>query len=155
MAYNNNFPVSYQPIGYTQPYQANYNMQPATQPVLNNTQTANTQSNNSGIVWVQGEAGAKSYLVGAGNSVMLMDSEQSVFYIKSTDQSGMPLPLRIFDYTERTETPHTPSNLASNATLDANKFVTYEALENRLQQIIANNSRRSTKRKEDVVDNGE
>ena len=74
MAYNNNFPVSYQPIGYTQPYQANYNMQPVNQPVLNNTPTANTQSNNSGIVWVQGEAGAKSYLVGAGNSVMLMDS---------------------------------------------------------------------------------
>jgi hypothetical protein len=31
-----------------------------------------------------------------------MDSEESVFYIKSTDQSGMPQPLRIFDYTERT-----------------------------------------------------
>lgn len=155
MAYNNNFPVSYQPIGYTQPYQSNYTVQPVNQPVLNTTQTANNQSNNSGIVWVQGEAGAKSYLVGAGNSVMLMDSEQSVFYIKSTDQSGMPLPLRIFDYTERTETSSMPSNLASNTTLDVNKFVTYEALENRLQQLIANNSKRSTKRKENVVDDGE
>lgn len=153
MAYNNNFPMSYQPIGYTQPYQSNYNIQPTSQPTFNTPQT--NQSNNSGIVWVQGEAGAKSYLVGAGNSVMLMDSEQSVFYIKSTDQSGMPLPLRVFDYTERTETSHTPSNLASNTTLDVNKFVTYEALENRLQQVLANNNRRSTKRKEDVVDNGE
>ena len=33
---------------------------------------------------------------------MLMDSENSTFYIKSTDASGMPLPLRVFDYTERT-----------------------------------------------------
>lgn len=153
MAYNNNFPVSYQPMGYTQPYQANYNMQPISQPVLN-TPTPQ-QSNNNGIVWVQGEAGAKSYLVGAGNSVMLMDSEQSVFYIKSTDQSGMPLPLRIFDYTERTGMSHNSSDLASNATLDVNKFVTYEALENRLQQLISNNSKRSTKRKENVVDDGE
>lgn len=154
MAYNNGFPMTYQPIGYAQPYQSNYNLQPASQPVMNNTPTTAAQ-NNSGIVWVQGEAGAKSYLVGAGNSVMLMDSEQSVFYIKSTDQSGMPLPLRIFDYTERTGVSHNSPDLASNTTLDINKFVTYEALENRLQQLIANNSRRSTKRKEEVVDSGE
>ncbi len=60
------------------------------------------QQNNNGIIWVQGEEGAKGYLVAAGNSVMLMDSENSTFYIKSTDASGMPLPLRVFDYTERT-----------------------------------------------------
>ena len=53
------------------------------------------------IIWVQGEEGAKAYMVAAGNSVLLMDSESSVFYIKSTDASGMPQPLRIFDYTER------------------------------------------------------
>lgn len=54
------------------------------------------------IIWVQGEEGAKAYMVAAGNSVLLMDSEDSVFYIKATDTSGMPQPLRIFDYTERT-----------------------------------------------------
>ena len=53
------------------------------------------------IIWVQGEEGAKAYMVAAGNSVLLMDSESSVVYIKSTDASGMPQPLRIFDYTER------------------------------------------------------
>jgi hypothetical protein len=53
------------------------------------------------IIWVQGEEGAKAYMVAAGNSVLLMDSENSVFYIKSTDASGMPQPLRVFDYTER------------------------------------------------------
>lgn len=53
------------------------------------------------IIWVQGEEAAKAYMVAAGNSVLLMDSESSVFYIKSTDASGMPQPLRIFDYTER------------------------------------------------------
>ena len=50
------------------------------------------------IIWVQGEEGAKAYMVAAGNSVLLMDSENSAFYIKSTDASGMPLPLRVFDY---------------------------------------------------------
>lgn len=67
------------------------------------------QQNNNGIIWVQGEEGAKGYLVASGNSVMLMDSENSTFYIKSTDVSGMPLPLRVFDYTERTSAPKTPS----------------------------------------------
>lgn len=59
------------------------------------------QTSGSGINWVQGENAAKSYPVAAGQSVLLMDSEDSVMYIKSTDQSGMPLPLRIFDYQER------------------------------------------------------
>ena len=83
----------YHPYSYQSPY---YN-----QPV---------QGPASSIVWVQGEAGAKSYLVGAGQSVLLMDAERSTFYIKSTDASGMPMPLRVFDYTERTQvTPQPPA----------------------------------------------
>lgn len=61
-----------------------------------------TQQSSNGVIWVQGEEGAKAYIVAPGSSVMLLDSEGSCFYIKSTDQSGMPLPLRIFDFTERT-----------------------------------------------------
>lgn len=76
---------------------------------------------NSGIVWVQGEAGAKSYLVGAGQSVLLMDSESSSFFIKSTDASGMPQPLRVFDYTERTQTHQ---NMPQAVDMNFDKFVT-------------------------------
>lgn len=54
----------------------------------------------SGLIWVQGENGAKSYLVSANNTVLLMDSEAERFYIKSVDASGMPRPLRIFEYKE-------------------------------------------------------
>lgn len=32
------------------------------------------------LIWVQGEAGAKSYLVGPGQTVALWDSEESVIY---------------------------------------------------------------------------
>lgn len=92
MAYNNGFPISYQQM-YPQ-----YNYIPQ-QPVIQ-TQPV---TNDNGIIWVQGEAGAKSWAVAPGKSVMLMDSENSVFYIKTTDNSGIPLPLRIFDYTERTQ----------------------------------------------------
>ena len=58
------------------------------------------QQNNNGILWVSGEVGAKSYLVAPGTSVLLMDSESEKFFIKSTDVSGMPQPLRTFEYHE-------------------------------------------------------
>lgn len=54
---------------------------------------------NQGILWVQGEAGAKSYLVAPNTSVLLMDSEESRFFIKTTDNAGMPT-LRTFEYKE-------------------------------------------------------
>ncbi len=85
--------------------------QPIMQPMdqlsqLRAMQTPAPQSQaQNGITWVQGEEGAKAYLVAAGNSVLLMDSEAKTFYVKSTDVSGMPLPLRIFDYTEREAHP--------------------------------------------------
>ena len=98
MAYNNGFPINYQQM-YPQ-----YNYVPQ-QPIIQ-TQPV---TNDNGIIWVQGEAGAKSWAVAPGKSVMLMDSENSVFYIKTTDNSGVPLPLRIFDYTERTQQDTAPA----------------------------------------------
>ena len=78
----------------------NYNYFPAGYQPLQIQQAAQTNQTNA-IVWVQGESGAKAYPVAPNNSVLLMDSESSVFYIKSTDNSGMPLPLRIFEYSEK------------------------------------------------------
>ena len=92
------------------PYQQNYQ------------QYQQTQQPTSSLIWVQGEGGAKSYLVGAGQSVLLMDAEGSTFYIKSTDTSGMPMPLRVFDYKERTQT-----NQQSG--LQHGNYVTHEELE--------------------------
>lgn len=57
-------------------------------------------SNNSSIIWVQGEAGAKSYLVAPNNTVQLWDSERQTIYLKSADASGMPS-MKILDYTVR------------------------------------------------------
>lgn len=68
------------------------------QPIMQTPQPAQT---NDGIIWVQGESGAKSFLVAPNKSVLLMDSESQKFYIKTSDASGMPLPLRIFEYTEK------------------------------------------------------
>lgn len=63
----------------------------------------------NGLIFVQGENAAKSYIVAPNASVLLLDSEQPIFYIKSADQSGMPS-LRVFDYTERNARPSQPVN---------------------------------------------
>lgn len=94
MAYNY-YPNYFQPS----PFFPNNAQMPQNSPQM--AQNASPASN-SGIIWVQGESAAKAYPVASGQSILLMDSEDSVMYIKSTDQSGMPQPLRIFDYTERT-----------------------------------------------------
>ena len=81
----------------------------------------------SNPIWVQGEEGAKAYMVAPGSSVMLMDSENTVFYLKSSDQSGMPLPLRIFDYTERTSNNQPKSQPTPQ--FDPSQFITRDELE--------------------------
>ena len=53
---------------YQAPYYPNYQYQP---------------QQNSGITWVQGEAGAKSYLVAPNTTVQLWDSEAQRIYLKA------------------------------------------------------------------------
>lgn len=87
MAYNG-FPATYQPVYYQPQYQ------PAQQ--------------NSGIIWVSGEAGAKAYLVAPNTTVQLWDSESQRIYLKSADASGMPS-IKVLDYTIRDQTPQNGS----------------------------------------------
>lgn len=103
------------------------------------------------IIWVQGEEGAKGYLVSAGNSVMLMDSENSTFYLKSTDTSGMPLPLRIFDYTERTAAPKAAPAPPSNPDMDYVTRQEFDALTARIEAMTAVPvpEKKASKKKED------
>ena len=97
MAYNNGFPVGYQPMYYPTQNQQQFQNQPQVQaPPINNS-----------IIWVQGEAAAKSYPIAPNSSVPLWDSEANVIYIKSADMSGMPS-IKVLDYTMRDVTARTP-----------------------------------------------
>lgn len=136
-AYPNFYNQNYQNIPQNQ-YQSQVMQAPQYQMPQAAPQTVSQQQN--GIIWVQGEAGAKSYLVAPGQSVLLMDSEKSCFYIKSTDISGMPLPLRIFDYVERNSIPantpeKTQANTQANA-VDFEKFVTKQELEEKINALM-------------------
>ena len=104
------------------------------------------QQQSSQIIWVSGEAGAKSYLVAPGNTVMLLDAENSVFYLKSADASGMPLPLRIFDYKERTTTAQQAfGGVATGESVNLDNFVTREEFERRMASIAPQHTPKKTK----------
>ena len=145
-------PTYYDPVQQNPMGQFNQQFQPPTAPP---TTQPMAQQGNNGLIWVQGEAGAKSYLVAPGNTVMLMDSEGERFYLKSADASGMPMPLRIFEYKERTETPYQASSstvTAQNVNLD--NFVTREEFEQRMASMASQCQCKDKAKKKEVVTDG-
>ena len=99
MAYNN---YSYQTYPYS-PQAYSYSPQAYAVQQANNA----PQPNNS-IIWVQGEAGAKSYLVAPNSTVTLWDTESETIYVKSADASGMPN-MKVLDYKVRGNAVETTS----------------------------------------------
>ena len=125
MVYNNLFPTNYPYVGFQAPQQPQvpqqqYRQQPQ-QPAPN------------GIIWVQGMAGAKSFLLAPGQSALLMDSEAPVFYIKSADQSGMPS-MQIYDYKKRETEQAAPAQ--AQAGVDMTQYVTWAELEKQYQGLV-------------------
>ena len=126
--YNGGFPATYQPM-FPQ-YQA---------PVMQTQQ----QVPQNGLIWVQGEQAAKSYLVAPNSTVQLWDSEEKVIYLKSADASGMPS-MKILDYTIRGDANTVQAPAAEYATKEDLK-----ALEEKIRELEAGKRRASRLTKED------
>lgn len=126
--------------GYQNPYY------PAPMPDnLTQLRQQPSQQTQTGMIWIQGEAAAKSYMVAPGNTVPLWDSENPTIYLKSCDASGMPS-MRIIDYTERTQKPAT----APVAT-PAPEYVTrqeFDALAAKFEAMTAKPAKKNTKEAE-------
>ena len=103
MAYNG-FPATYQPMFYQPQYQPQFQQQTPTQP-------APAQQN---IIWVQGEAAARGYLMAPNTTLPLWDSESNTIFLKTTDAAGMPS-MKVLDYTIRDTTPANSPVAASAA----------------------------------------
>lgn len=99
------------------PMQMQGQMFPAQMPA----QTMQARPETYGLNWVQGEAGAKSWFVAPGATVLLMDSENQRFYLKSADMNGMPT-MKTYEYIE--VGPQKPAEAQPVA-----GFVTVEAFE--------------------------
>lgn len=97
------------------------------------------------IKFIQGgDNTAKAYPVEPGKTAFLMDSEESIFYIKSVAYNGVPSPLRKFKYEEVFDTKE-DIPVATEAT----KYVTIEEFNNAIndiKELIRNNKPNYTKR---------
>lgn len=87
-----------------------YQPQPAAQPVA----LPQSQIQQSGVQWVNGEQEARNWMIAPNAAVALWDSSAPTVYLKQADASGKPT-LKIFDLVER---------VASVGVKPADNFVT-------------------------------
>lgn len=122
---------TFQPYGYQDQLNQLRTANPMTNPMQGFQQPIPAQSmpmqpprqDSNGLIWVQGEAGAKSWFVAPGATVLLMDSESPRFYMKSADMNGVPA-MRTFEYNEvGAPKPQEATQAANFVTVDAfNEF---------------------------------
>ena len=123
--------TTYQPNWYYQPtvttpvYQQKWPQQYQTSavPVYQNQ---NQQTINNQMIWVQGEAGAKAYVLPNGTTLPLWDSESQTIYIKSVDANGRPS-MTILDYIDRNAPVENEDNKV--------EYVTKEQLDGALDKL--------------------
>lgn len=77
-----------------------------------NYQNSQSFSQNTNITFVNGMEGAKAFQLSPNSNVLLMDSDNSKFYVKSTDNLGVP---KISSYSFSEDT-----NLPSNSLIPEN-----------------------------------
>lgn len=129
---------------YNPTYQQPNSYGPYTPPVQNYSIPLTPQQPDTSIIWVQGESGAKAYPVQNGKSVVLFDSESEHFFIKTTDMSGMPQPLRVFSYSEANE------NEMKTPAIDTSNFITRDEFE----EVIDKLRRQNTYQRKESKSNG-
>lgn len=87
------------------------------------------RQDSSGLIWVQGEAGAKSWFVAPGATVLLMDAENPRFYMKSADMNGVPA-MKTFEY-------HEVGTKPAQEAVQTENFVTVEEFNEFKTEVLA------------------
>lgn len=136
-------------MAYYTPYQNQY----YTQLAQTYNPVSAQQNNHNSLIWVQGIEAAKSYMVAPNTTVLLMDSESQKFYLKSSDASGMPLPLRIFEYTETTQNAQKQASDAP--AVDLSGYATkaeFDAFRDEIQGVLKHVPKQTFRRSEREVE---
>lgn len=138
---NYSFMPSYQygmPSGYGMSYAQPQPMQYAQQMT---SYAQGQQQTPMGIIWVDGEVGAKAYQLPTGwpsnTPLPLWDTNDTIVYLKSTNPMGMPNPLRKIHYTMEDQPKGPMMQTSGTAALpsgdphehETGNFVTREDLE--------------------------
>lgn len=159
----------YQPQAMPQQPIMQGQQQPQAQPVMPQQTVQPVQAQPQpailGPYYVSGDAGARGFLVGAGNTVLLFDADPdaNVFWLKSADAAGMPS-MRTFDYTERINEPKPAQEAAQTAPVQNVEYVLrsdfdalsakYDAIAAELETLKNKSCKCATKKAKEDVDDG-
>lgn len=121
MAMYNTYPVTYQNPYYQQPLLVQPQSQLMSQQQNSIIPQPQQPVQNNNIIWVTGEAGAKSYLVAPNTTVQLWDSESQTIYLKSADASGMPS-IKTLEYTIKNDNPPLEAKLVEEEYISREEF---------------------------------
>ena len=139
-----NYPVPYQNnwnySGVGQQMYPQYQQSMTQMPVQ---QTSQTNQGGPGLIWVDGEVGAKAYQLPNGwpsnQPIALWDTNDTVIYLKSTNPMGMPNPLQKARYElEGMKTGEKTSGYSGDTEPkhDMTQYVRKEDLERMKQDLI-------------------
>lgn len=139
--YNPYYGPTYTGMGYQQPAIGQASFTPYVQPMQQSYTPAPVQQPKV-MEWVEGEIGAKAFQMPAGwpanTPIPLWDSTDTVIYLKSVNQMGMPNPMQKLKYTiEETQQQALMSGASGNSMSgqDMSQFVTKQDLEQLKQEI--------------------
>ena len=102
-------------FNYQMPYQPMFQQQTTYMPAVQNVN----------VVWVQNQNEVNNYAVAPGNRVLLMDENESVFYIKSADMNGN-MTTKVYDFVERVGNKRT--------------YVTFDEMKDYVNEVMNNES---------------
>ena len=94
------------------------------------------------IQFVRGDAGAKAFGIPASSSIILMDSSEPVFYMKSTDANGLET-VKAYEFTEKEA--NTPELNADKFVLKSDFDKLAEKVDEFMKSITAPNAEKSTR----------
>jgi hypothetical protein len=93
----------------------------------------------SNVIPVDGEVGAKAYMVPSGSTgpIALWDTNDSVIYLRTFNSAGMPNPLKKLRYVEEEPAPMLPSGQSGAAPqIDTSQFVTKSDMEDFKRELM-------------------
>ena len=89
--------------------------------------TPTAQQTQNTFAWIQGEEAARNYPVAPGNTIVLIEADKPIMYMKSADLSGRPQPMQIRYLVSKEE--YEKLQNGSNTTQNEDKYVTKEDFE--------------------------
>ena len=114
-------------MNYYPTYNGPYTVPQTVAPIQNQPQVQNT------FAWIQGEEAARNYPVAPGNTIVLIESDKPIMYMKSADLSGRPQPMQV-RYLVSEEDYRKIQN-GSNLRVNDDTYVTKEYFEKKMSEL--------------------